>query len=377
MRRWTRALLFVLVLGSASHLTNSAYAADAIAVADEIVAAVAGGTRAAFYEAATEADEIVTITGFVIADEPNGAFGDVAEIIVVNPVMRDEGGFIADSIRLVDGNITDGTSTLAWNLVELGDIVIPPTADLAAEAGPLIPLAGLGVTQLVFVPAAANDVVIGGIDVQLGEVIEGVPYVVSISATDVALPIEIGGSSDIVSILRSMGFGLLLVDIEIGGTFDSDTDTLFADSIGIDVDGFGRFEISGVFSGLPLGNIQEPGGFEEILASAMVESVRIRFEDTGAMDAFLRVQAEMTGVLPEDVAFGLAFVFQAYLQSLENPELERQVGAAVGAFLRDPQTLTLVAGPDAPVPLLEIVGLVISAPTILPTLLELVVTAND
>ena len=44
-----------------------------------------------------EADGVVTIVGFAIADEPNGIFANVAEIVVVNPVER-EADFIAAQI---------------------------------------------------------------------------------------------------------------------------------------------------------------------------------------------------------------------------------------------------------------------------------------
>ena len=377
MRGSARGISQIVVVGSILLLGSPAVAADPIAIADEIVAAVAGGTRIATYEIATEANDVVTITGFAIADEPNGAFGEIAEIIVVNPVIREQGGFVAQSMLLIDGNITDEANVLRWDVVELVDFVVPPVADLAAEGGPEIPLTALDIRHVVFDPPQANDVVIEGVTLQLGDVIEGVPYSVAISLTGIEVPMDIADNSDAFSILQSMGFASLVMDFNIAGTFDSESDTLFAESIGINIREFGFLDISGVFSGLPLGLLQEPGGVEELLASAMVESVRIRFENNGAMDAFMRVQAELTGVLPQEVAFGLAAAFQIFLRTLENPTLEQQVGAAVGAFLRDPQTITLIAEPDEPVPLLEIVGLIVSAPTILPIVLDLVVTAND
>jgi hypothetical protein len=80
---------------------------------------------------------------------------------------------------------------------------------------------------------------------------------------------------------------------------------------------------------------------------------------------------------PADVALGLATAMQLYLAVLEDPALERQIGTAVGAFLRDPRSITLIAAPTEPVFLTEILGLIVSAPMALPGLLAVMLTANQ
>lgn len=377
MRDSVRGVIAVLLIGSLPIPFAHAQEIDPTAIADDIVAAVTDGTRTAAYETATLDGTTVTITGFTMSDEPNQAEGAVAEIVVIDPVFLDEGGFIADSMQLIDGTLSDGANILVWDLVEIADFVIPPVADLAAETGPIVPLTAFSVAGLIFDAPQANDLIIEGVTLELGEVLEGVPYQIAMTITGIEVPMDLADNSEPFAILSEMGFATLVMDFNIEGTFEAETDTLFADSIGINIHDFGHLDVSGIFTGLPLGMLQAPGGIEEVLASAMVEEVRIRFENGGAMDAFFGVQAELTGVNPEDVAVGLAFVFQAYLQTLENPELEQQVGQAVGRFLRDPRILTIIADPAESVPLMEIVGLIVSAPTALPGLLDLVVTAND
>lgn len=351
-------------------------AADPIAIADQLVAAVTDGTRTATYDEATEADGTVTITGFAVTDEPNGIFANVAEIVVVNPVER-ETDFIAETIRLIDGNITDEANNVTWTLVELVDVIVPPLADLGAEAGPEIPLTAVAIEHILFDPPQANNVTIEGVTLQLGEVIEGVPYSVAMTIDGIEVPTDFADDSQPFATLKEMGFEGLIMDLNIVGTFDSENDTLFAESIGINIQDFGHLDISGVFSGLPLSLLQEPGGIDLLLESAMVESVRVHFENAGAMEAFMRIQAEMMGIPPADAAPALAVAFQILLGAFDNPELAQQVGVAVGAFLRNPQTITIVAEPEEPVALLAIIPLILNDPNALPTLLDVVVTANE
>ncbi len=376
MREWARGASALLVVGVLP-VAAGAQDVDPAAIADEIVEALAAMALTATYSEATVDGDTVTITDLTLEAASGGTAGSVSEIVVVNPVALDEGGFFADDVTLTEGTITDGANVLLWDSVTLIDMVIPPEADLAAEAGPELPLSGATIVGLEFLPADAESVSIGALTFEVGEVEEGVPYSVTVDIDELELPMDIAGGSEPFATLQEMGFASLVMDVDIAGTFDAETDTLSADSADIVIRDFGDLEITGVFSGLALGMLQEPGGIEEVLAAAQVEALEAHFENGGAMDAFFRVQAELSGVAPEDVSVGLAFAFQAYLQTLENPELERQIGAAVGAFLRNPQTITLQSDLSEPVPLMEIVGLVLSAPTALPGLLDLVVTANS
>ena len=368
--------VFVSFIAGSMFLGGAAFAADPLVIADQIVAALTDDNRAATYESATEADGIVTITGFDVADEPNGLFATVAEIVVVDPVER-ETGFVAETIRLFDGEITVGANVVRWDLVELADVIVPPLADLGADAGPEIPLTAVEIERVSIVSPQTSEVTIDRVAVQLGEAVEGVPYSVMVMIDGIEVPTDAADNSDPFAILRDMGFPGLTMDISVVGTFDSENDTLVAESIGIDIRDFGNFQIAGVFSGLPLSLLQEPGGFDLLLASAMVDVATVRFENNGAMEAFMRVQAEMMGIPPEDAAPALAVAFQILLGAFDNPELAQQVGVAVGVFLRDPQTITIVAEPDEQVPLLAIIPLIVGNPNGLPTLLDVVLTAND
>lgn len=358
-------------------LSGPAFAADPVAIADEIVAALVDEARTATYETATAVGEVVTVTNLVITDTENGIAGTVAQIVITNPVEVETGGFTAELMVLTNGNLTALDNTLRFEAVELSNIVIPPVADLDAENTPPIPLSDMVATGLRLEPTEGNPLVIARMEMHLTQVEEGVPYRVAVTLNGVELPISLGGDSQVVRLIGDLGYETLFMDFAIAGNYDSPNDTLNVESVAIDIRDFGHLDLAGVVTGVAFGQLQEPGGPEEILAAAMVNNVTVRFENGGAMEAFLREQAELTNLQPQDVAFGLAAAFQIFLRTLENPTLEQQVGQAVGAFLRDPRSLAIVAAPPEPVPLMEIIGLLLSAPTIVPSLLNIVVTAND
>lgn len=359
-------------------LASPSMAADPIAIADEVVAAFTSGTRTASYASATAtpAGDVITITGFAYTDDPNGTAGAVAEIVITNAIEVETGGFTAELVVLRDGSLTDMANVVRFEHVELTDVIIPPTEAGEGEL-PSIPVSGLIADGLRLEPPQANAVVIERVEMTLGAVAEGVPYAITAAVRGLEVPLNLGDNSDAIAVIRSLGFETMFLDFNVAGAFDSDNDTLTLESLGIAIREFGHLDIAGTVTGVALGRLQDPGGPNEILAAAMVNNVNVRFENGGAMEAFLREQADLTGLQPEDVAFGLAAAFQIFLRTLENPTLEQQVGQAVGAFLRDPQSITLVATPLEPVPLMEIIGLLINAPTALPALLNVIVTAND
>ncbi len=363
---------FVLLLAA-----RPAVAADATMVAGELVALFTGDGRGATYRQAIAVGEVVTISGFAFADVLTGTRGEVAEIVVTNPVPQEAGGFIAESILLTAGTIGDAINTLRFDRVELLDMVVPPIVDVVDADAPL-PLTGAVADGLTYERAGlANPLVIAHAELSAVKVGVDVPYALTASVSGVRLPLDFFDGLGLTEVIRSLGFESLALDMTFVGAFDSKNDTVIIDALALDIADFGHFDVAGIFTGLALRRIQEPGGAADVLAAAMVNSARIRFVNGGAMERFLQTQATLTNLQPQDVAFGLAAAFQIFLRILENPTLERQVGRAVGAFLRDPRSITFVATPAVPALVMEIVGLLLSAPTVLPAFLGIVVTAND
>lgn len=379
MSQSARGLSAFLVAGSILLAAPAALAADPTAIADELVAFTKGSstTRTATYETATENGNVVTITNFAVDDTVNHTHAFVAEITIADIVEQEDGGFIAATMRLTDGNLSDEVNFVFWDAIELVDVMVPPVADLSAEGGPIVPLTAADIAGLVFDVPEGADLTLGGATLQIGAIVPDQPVTATVTMTGLQAPVSLIGESDVTTILRAMGFDVLNMDLTVTGQFDAANDTLIADQVSINIEGIGHVDVSGTFVGVPLGMIQDPGGIDELIASAKVESVRIRFENGGAMDTFMRVQAEMMGIPPEDAAGALAVVFQLLLGTYEDPTLAQRVGVPVGAFLRNPQAITFEATLAEPVELPIIIDALLRAPEMLFSILDVVVTAND
>jgi hypothetical protein len=86
--------------------------------------------------------------------------------------------------------------------------------------------------------------------------------------------------------------------------------------------------------------------------------------------------AKQQGVSREDYANQIAAALPFLLAAMNNPEFQNEVASALGAFLKDPQSLTIKFEPTAPVSGTEIMSIVGSAPQTLPDRLNASVTAN-
>lgn len=372
--RVAKGVVFGVLITSAP-----AAAADADEVAGMLSALMTSATRNASYDDAVQADDgTVTITGFALADEPNHISIDIGSIVVRNPIDRPEGGFTAEAIELVDGTVTDESNTLRWDVVTLTDTVVTDTVEVETEdSEAVLPLSGLTAEGVVLEPPQANPLTVERVELSLGDEADGVPYSIAVALTGIVAPTGIVDNSLPVSTLDQMGFDTLVIDLDLAGSFDAETDMLSADQVGITIRDFGRLEIGGILADVPLSLLAEPGGPNALLASAQLVEVRIRFENDGAVEAFLAEQGRQMDMNAEDVAFGLATAFRLYLRTLEDPELEAQVGSAVVEFLEDPRSITLTALPEESVPLAEVIALLISAPTVIPSLLGVEVVANN
>jgi hypothetical protein len=106
-------------------------------------------------------------------------------------------------------------------------------------------------------------------------------------------------------------------------------------------------------------------------------SASIRFEDSSITRRVLNYIGEQQGVDGDQMAQAVKGMLPLMLAQLQNPEFQRQISQAVGAFLDDPQSLTIETNPEEPVPFMEIIAAGSSAPQTLPEVLELEVRAND
>ncbi|MDC7743905.1 MULTISPECIES: hypothetical protein [Rhizobium] len=107
------------------------------------------------------------------------------------------------------------------------------------------------------------------------------------------------------------------------------------------------------------------------------EAAQVRFEDASITKRALDYAGSQQNMSGKQMADSLKAMTPIMLAQLNIPELQNAVSAAVSTFLDDPKSLTVKAAPEKPVPFPTIVGAAMGAPTTLPQVLGVKVSAND
>ncbi|PDS80104.1 hypothetical protein [Rhizobium sp. L43] len=107
------------------------------------------------------------------------------------------------------------------------------------------------------------------------------------------------------------------------------------------------------------------------------EAAQVRFEDASITKRALDYAGSQQNMSGKQMADSLKTMTPIMLAQLNIPELQNAVSAAVNTFLDDPKSLTVKAAPEKPVPFPTIVGAAMGAPTTLPQVLGVKVSAND
>ncbi len=103
----------------------------------------------------------------------------------------------------------------------------------------------------------------------------------------------------------------------------------------------------------------------------------IRFDDDSITNKVLDYLGKQQGMTGKDIANQAKAIVPFMMMELNNPELTKQVTAAVTAYLDDPKSLEIAAKPGSPVPFALLAANGMANPKELPNTLGLTVTANQ
>lgn len=126
------------------------------------------------------------------------------------------------------------------------------------------------------------------------------------------------------------------------------------------------------------------GGSDEATGMAMLglmqqltfNSASVRFEDDGLTGRMLDYYGEQQGVEAEQMALALKGMLPLVLGQVEDEAFREALRGAVNTFLDDPQSLTISAEPENPVPFAMLIGAGMTDPQRLTDVLGLEVWAN-
>ncbi len=358
---------------------TTADAADPHRIADLLVAAVAasGDGTLSYGNAGADGDAIVLSDVKLKLAAKDGVVS-VPKVTIKGAAERKPGGFTADSIAFDNGSVASAAGGTKWGTATLTDAVVPSADEVTARAR-LRPFSQLAIGALEVRDAKASDpVTVATLSVEMGDVAEGAPMNVMVTATGAQMPATAVASPIASAVLDRLGYDHVQADVTVDAAYDPDADTVDVRSLTVDAPDIGKIAVTASFSGLSLHRLADPEEEKAARAAARLNSLSVRFDDAGFVKRMLAMQADMLGGTPDDVREALVDgALPVALSFVDNTGFRDSFLAAVDTFLQDPHSLTLTAAPQQPVPLGQVMRTALHSPLGLADLLAPDVVANQ
>lgn len=367
-------------LVSASALVAFAVPAAAIepeAAAQALATALTGGSNAKVtFDSASQSGGNVVIQGLSLSDSQGDGTVRFNETIIEAPT--DGGAGIFDSPRIsFNAGALSGDSKGSIGTATLTDVTVLDPAKVAGEA----PAKGVlfRTAEARDIRLARNDepgeVTVARVVMEMGNVVDNVPRDSKGTVEDITLPPEFFADAQFKP--ETIGYDRLVLDITWDGSRDVAAKTLTVRDFTLSIQDGGNLSFTGV-----MGNLPEPTALNDADAPAKanaieVHSVTLRYVESSLAGRILDWMAGQQGISRADYANQISAALPFLLAAVNNPEFQKELSDAVGAFLKDPKSLTLKLEPEAPISGEEILSVLGSAPQTLPDRLNASVTANN
>lgn len=371
-------VLVLAAFGAALLSASAANAApDAKQVADSLVAATAATDRVqATYEDATASGDVVTISGYKVT-RTNAKTIVIPAIVVTGPVMRDAGGFSAESIAFDDGTATRGNDIVTWKQGLIEDATIPSAEEITAETnfrpfGKLI-VGGLTISE----SNLAKPVTAQEIRVVMESDASGMPAAFAAQISGVQFPADVlKGRPQEKAIVDALGYENFDVNIALAGAFDAASNSMTLNTFTINTADVGTVSIKARFTGLSLGQIAATRLDAEARTDTKLDNLEIRFDNAGVVERALDMHAALIWGSRDDAVAQVNAALPIVLHFLGNDGFQAKIAKAFRTFLSDPKSIVFSAAPSTPVSLEQILDTTRSGINGLPDLLSADVTAN-
>jgi hypothetical protein len=207
--------------------------------------------------------------------------------------------------------------------------------------------------------------------------------------TNIAIPETAIAALDPSGTLKQLGYSTLSFDIGGNGKID-----IGAEKMGFDFDLFyagkdmGTLKIGAGAAEIPMALLAElqklegqaqpdPNKFMPLVQGIQVSRVTFRFEDQSITKKVVPLLAKMQNMDEATMIANAGAMVQLGLAELKNPAFTQKAVEAVNAYLKDPQSLTIVAKPAQPVTVQQLMALDPANPGAAIDQLGVSISAND
>lgn len=367
-------------LVSASAFVAFAVPAAAIepeAAAQALATALTGGSNAKVtFDSAGASGGNVIIQGLSLSDSQGDGTVRFNETIIEAP--SDGGAGIFDSPRIsFNAGVLSGDSKGSVGTATLTEVTVLDPAKVnggAPAKGVLFRTAEARDIRL-----ARNDkpgeVTVARVFMEIGNVVDSIPRDSKGTVQDITLPPEFFADAQFKP--ETIGYDKLVLDLSWDGSRDVAANTLTVRDFTLSIQDGGNLSFTGV-----MGNLPEPTALNDADAPAKANAIKVhtitlRYVESSLAGRILDWLAGQQGISRADYANQISAALPFLLATVNNPEFQKELSDAVGAFLKDPKSLTLKIEPEAPISGEEILSVLGSAPQTLPDRLNASVMANN
>lgn len=320
----------------------------------------------------------------------------IGDIRLAN-VSRDDKGYRIERITLADFSGADEEEEVRFAAqgIELGKVLLPDE-DKRDNYGGFLFYETFTLDRMALTLAGTEVFTMGDVHFDITEPDGDTPMDFSGAAESFTLDLSLMEDEDQLAVMEALGLKEMEGYFEIEGSWNPndgriefsqyDMTVVEAGTIGFTVD-LGGYTPSLIASLRELqkqmaenpdsDNSAQGLAILGLLQQMTFHSAEISFADDTLTNKVLDYVAQNQGMRPADIANQAKAVVPFVLAQLNNPELTAQASQAVSAFLDDPQSLTVAARPDQPVPFALLMATAMTTPAELTRSLGVTVSAND
>lgn len=381
-----RLTLAASALGAA--LLVAPVAAEAQSVRDQVVANLTAAMKAAGAKdvtwAAIEGDDArFTLKDIkaVIQAEGNATTLTAAKATYVGAKPSADGGYSAAEIAIDGLAMKESDTDIAVTAMKITNYVGQPAAKVVETKGLGDRFDRIELTGIKFAGTNNQTIPIASAVVTAGGHVDGVPRKAGLEVKGFVLAVDPNDPE--MQEVAALGYKELAIEISAGGNWDEKAQRLSIETISVKGKDVGALTFAFALGGVSNDAVKALQAAKddnakqlEILQGFSIETISVRFENASIVDRVLDAQAKAQGTKREQYVTGLAAAVPLMIGALNNKPFEKKVSDAVGAFLKAPKSLSVVAKPAQPVPVAQVVGTAMVAPQTLPSVLAVDIQAN-
>jgi len=394
----TRSIGVALASTTFLSFASSAFAlegADVLAKLNALYALQGGKVEAA----STAVDGAnVTLTGVKVtlagADGKSFPLGDVT---LENVEEDDEGGYSIETVRFADINTTQEGVTLTAKDLAIGGVYLPSEPKSGTIESMML-YESFSSGEITATAEGKQVFAVEGMEANLNAAEDQSKFDFDATVSGVKIDLTTAPDPKAQEAIAALGLQQLTGEVTVKGAWTLADGKFDLSEYAFDFENVGRLDVNFSLSGYTLdfikamqdatkaaeSNPDKNAGQQAMMMSMMglaqqliYNGASIRFDDAGITAKALEFAGKQQGVDGKQMAASVKAMLPMLLAQANMPDLQKQVEAAVGAYLDDPKSLTVSANPAQPLPAPQIMGAAMGDPAALVKTLNVQVTAND